>query len=64
MAKSFIKDASEQNEAVLMYEISRMMKRNFDRRSRGLGLTRSQWMMVGMLRRYPGIKQADLAEKL
>lgn len=61
---SFIVDDAEMNESIFMYDISRLMKKHFDRRARALGLTRAQWLAVGMLRRNPGINQVELADKL
>jgi len=60
----FIADEVDDNESMLIHDIARLSKKNFDRRVRSFGLTRSQWMAVGTLRRYPGISQVDLAEKL
>lgn len=60
----FITDLDDDNESLLIHDIARLSKKNFDRRVRDMGLTRSQWLAVGMLRRNPGIKQAELAEKL
>lgn len=59
-----IDDANELNETLLMYDISRLTRRNFERRAKSLGLTRSQWMVIGIVRRFPGIKQAELAERM
>ena len=61
---NYIKDIDEDNESLLIHDIARMFKRNFDRRVKYLGLTRAQWLTVGTLRRHPGISQAELAEKL
>jgi len=60
----FITDGDDDNEALLMHDIARLFKKNFDRRVHSLGLTRSQWLTVGTLRRYPGLSQSELAEKL
>lgn len=59
-----IDDVNERNEAVLMHDIARLTRRNFERKARSLGLTRSQWMVIGIVRRFPGIKQAELAERM
>jgi MarR family transcriptional regulator, transcriptional regulator for hemolysin len=57
-----ISSNDEENEALLMHEIARQMKICFDRRAQHLGLTRSQWRVLSVLRRNPGIKQTKLAE--
>jgi DNA-binding MarR family transcriptional regulator len=41
-----------------------MMRAAFDRRVRRIGLTRSQWQVLGLLYRRPGVSQSELAEML
>src|SRR3954447_3980356 len=41
-----------------------MMRSAFDRRVRRLGLTRSQWLVLSLLHRRPGVSQSELAEML
>ncbi|MCO6418988.1 MarR family transcriptional regulator [Siccirubricoccus sp. KC 17139] len=41
-----------------------MMRAAFDRRVRRLGLTRSQWLVLSLLHRRPGVSQSELAEML
>jgi MarR family transcriptional regulator, transcriptional regulator for hemolysin len=48
----------------LMSEISRLLRRRFDRRARTLGLTRAQWRVLAYLNRNEGINQSALAELL
>lgn len=60
----FISDEVETNESLYIHDIARMMKKNFDRRARGLGLTRAQWMALSVLRRHGGINQVELADRL
>lgn len=62
--KPFITDQDDSNESLLIHDIARLFKKNFDRRVRSLGLTRSQWLAVATLRRHPGISQSQLADKL
>ena len=57
-----IKDSDDQNETYLLHEIARQVRVCFDRRADHLGLTRSQWRALCILRRHPGIKQVKLAE--
>src|SRR6266849_2467325 len=40
------------------------MRTAFDRRVRGLGLTRSQWLVINRLHRHSGATQSELAEML
>lgn len=61
---SFITDSEDENESLLIHDIARLIKKRFDRRVRGLALTRSQWQAVGTLRRNPGFSQAQLADRL
>lgn len=61
---SFITDAEDSNESLYMHDIARLLRKRFDKRARALGLTRAQWQALCVLRRYPGIHQAELADKL
>jgi MarR family transcriptional regulator, transcriptional regulator for hemolysin len=61
---SFITDKDDSNESLLIHDIARLLKKNFDRRVKDFGLTRAQWLTVGVIRRNPGISQADLADRL
>jgi MarR family transcriptional regulator for hemolysin len=48
----------------LFADISRLARREFDRRVRDLGLTRAQWLFLYYLSRQPGCTQSELAELL
>ena len=48
----------------LISDVARMMRAAFDRRVRRIGLTRSQWQVLSLLHRRPGVSQAELAEML
>ncbi|MEM7250630.1 MAG: MarR family transcriptional regulator [Pseudomonadota bacterium] len=48
----------------LLHDISRMLRKRFDRRARDLGLTKSQWIVLAHLARHEGIHQSGLAEIL
>ena len=48
----------------LMHDVSRLMRKSFDRRASAIGLTRSQWRVLAHLSRNEGVKQAVLAEIL
>lgn len=46
----------------LLADVSRLVRRRFDRRARELGLTRAQWRVLAQLRRREEINQTALAE--
>jgi DNA-binding MarR family transcriptional regulator len=48
----------------LFADISRLARKEFDRRVKHLGLTRAQWLFLYYLARQPGATQSDLAEVL
>jgi DNA-binding MarR family transcriptional regulator len=48
----------------LLHDIARLMRKRFDARARGFGLTRAQWQALAYLRRQEGINQSGLAEAL
>ena len=52
------------NEALLIHDIARLQRRNFDRRAQSLGLTRSQWTALVVLKHHPGMSQAEMADRL
>ena len=54
----------ERNLGFLLADISRLARREFDRRVRDLGLTRAQWLFLYYLARQPGCTQSELAEIL
>jgi DNA-binding MarR family transcriptional regulator len=45
-------------------ETSRMMRRHFNRRVSGLGVTSAQWRVLAWLSHEPRLKQVELAERL
>src|SRR5262245_20281690 len=48
----------------LLHDAARLMRRDFERRARPLGLTRAQWQTLFHLHRNEGCNQATLAEVL
>lgn len=48
----------------LMSDISRLLRKEFDRRVRGSGLTRAQWLLLYHIARAPDASQSDLADSL
>ena len=54
----------ERHLGVLLADINRLARKEFDRRVRDLDLTRAQWMFLLYLSRHPGCTQSGLAELL
>ena len=54
----------EENIASVLTDVSRLMRREFDSRARGIGVTRPQWQVLTVLRRNEGINQGGLADLL
>src|SRR3954468_10690004 len=54
----------ENNFGFILSDISRLARREFDRRVGDLGLTRAQWLVLLHLARRPGCTQSDLAESM
>jgi MarR family transcriptional regulator, transcriptional regulator for hemolysin len=48
----------------LISDVARLIRSDFNRRVRSLGLTQAQWRAIAHLARDEGIKQATLAERL
>jgi DNA-binding MarR family transcriptional regulator len=55
---------AERHLGLLLADINRLVRREFDRRVRPLGLTRAQWMFLFQLSRQPGVSQSELAGRL
>ncbi len=62
--KPIIRDQQEGNEAYLIHELAKRYVKLFDTKARKLGLTRTQWKLLRLLHRHPGLRQTDLAEML
>lgn len=54
----------ERNFGFLMHDVARLMRHEFDRRSRALGLTRSQWWVLNFVYAQEGATQSELAERM
>lgn len=54
--------AEPDNLGTMVADVSHLMRRAFDERARGIGLSRPQWRVLTMLRRNEGINQGGLAE--
>ncbi len=48
----------------LLHDCARLVRRDFDRRARAIGLTRAQWAAIAHLRRHEGCNQSTLADLL
>lgn len=57
-------DRSQPTFGFLLYDTARMLRREFDRRTRSVGLSRAKWSVLAHLSRNEGIRQAGLAEIL
>ncbi|QEX16898.1 MarR family transcriptional regulator [Hypericibacter terrae] len=54
----------ERSFGFLLYDAARLLRRDFDRRARSLGLTRAQWSVLAHLKRNEGSNQASVADTL
>lgn len=54
----------DENIAMLMAQVSRLMRRAFDEKARQIGMTRPQWQVISILSHNEGINQGGLAEIL
>ena len=54
----------DQNFGFLVHDVARLLRVAYDRRTRELGLTRSQWWVLNHLYFHEGITQSELAEML
>ncbi len=54
----------DRNVGFLLHDVSRLLRKRFDRRARALGLTRAQWRVLAHLAPRQGINQSALAEIL
>jgi MarR family transcriptional regulator, transcriptional regulator for hemolysin len=52
------------NFAYPLLDVTRLLRKHFDRRAEPLGLTRAQWRAIKIIHRHPAISQKALAELL
>ncbi len=52
------------NLGFVLHDVARLLRKRFEQRVRGLGLTRSQWQVLVHLAQHEGINQVGLAEIL
>ena len=55
---------TDQHIGVVISDIARLLRTEFDRRVRKLGLTRPQWLLLSRLHRHPGASQSELADMM
>lgn len=48
----------------LLHDVARLLRKRFEQRARGKGLTRTQWQTLAFLSKNDGIKQRHLADIL
>lgn len=61
---SYYQRCMNDNIGQVLSDVSRLLRRAFDERARGIGVTRPQWQVLTMLARHEGINQGGLAELL
>jgi MarR family transcriptional regulator for hemolysin len=64
MSASTMNAADNRNYAYLLVDVTRLLRKHFDRRAAPLGLTRAQWRALKLVHRHGGISQSALAELL
>ena len=55
-------ESLDRNFGLILHDVARLLRTNFDRRVRELGLTRSQWWVLTHLYREDGLSQTELAD--
>jgi MarR family transcriptional regulator, transcriptional regulator for hemolysin len=49
---------------VVISDVARLLRTEFDRRVRKLGITRAQWLVLTRLHRHPGASHSELADMM
>src|SRR6185295_20137915 len=57
-------ETPEKSLGFLLHDVARLLRKRFEQKARGLGLTRSQWQILAHLAQNDGIQQGMLAELL
>src|SRR5919199_3052669 len=57
-------DAPGRTLGFLLHDVARLLRKRFEQKARGLGLTRAQWQVLAHLAEREGIHQGALAEIL
>ena len=55
---------TEEYIGVVISDVARLLRTEFDRRVRRLGITRGQWLVLTRLHRHPGASLSELAERM
>jgi DNA-binding MarR family transcriptional regulator len=55
---------TEEYIGVVISDVARLLRTEFDRRVRRLGITRGQWLVLTRLHRRPGTSHSELAEMM
>jgi len=51
----------ERDPMILLHDVARIMRTQFDQRARARGMTRAQWVILARLSRQPGLSQNEMA---
>lgn len=62
MTGKIVKERLDRNFGLILHDVARLLRKDFDRRVRELGLTRSQWWVLTHLFREDGLTQTQLAD--
>jgi DNA-binding MarR family transcriptional regulator len=54
----------DENIGSMVADVARLIRRSFDERARGIGVTRPQWRVLSVLHRNEGVNQGGLADLL
>jgi MarR family transcriptional regulator for hemolysin len=54
----------EKSLGFLLHDVARLLRKRFEQKAKGLGLTRSQWQILAHLAHNDGIQQGALADLL
>lgn len=57
-----LQESLDRNFGLILHDVARLLRTNFDRRVKAIGLTRSQWWVLTHLYREDGLTQTTLAE--
>lgn len=57
-------DPDQANFGTTLVDVTRLFRREFDRRAARLSLTRAQWRVLRLIGQTEGLSQKDLAERL
>jgi len=57
-------DNPDRHLGFILHDVARLLRKRFDQRARGLGLSRAQWSVLAHLSRNEGIRQNALADIL